>query len=62
MWRADRLYSVNRSLACVLLGLLACTMAGRAQRIVTSQYDNARTGVNPRETTLTRNSLESSSP
>jgi hypothetical protein len=53
MWRADRLYSVNRSLACVLLGLLACTMAGRAQRIVTSQYDNARTGVNPRETTLT---------
>jgi hypothetical protein len=39
--------------------MLSGTMAGRAQRILTAQYDNARTGVNPGETTLTPHNVNS---
>ena len=53
MWRGSRLGRMNGGLGCVLLAALAGTMAARAQRIITSQYDNARTGANLGETTLT---------
>jgi hypothetical protein len=53
MWRGSRLGRMDGGLWCVLLGALACTMVARAQRIITSQYDNARTGANLGETALT---------
>jgi hypothetical protein len=37
----------------VLLGVLALAALARAQRVITSQYDNARTGANLNETKLT---------
>jgi hypothetical protein len=39
--------------AVVLLTLLALAALARAQRVITSQYDNARTGANLNETKLT---------
>ncbi len=53
MWRGSRLGRMNGGLGCVLVAALAGTMAARAQRIITSQYDNARSGANLGETTLT---------
>src|SRR3984957_1614007 len=42
-----------RSRAVVLLAILALTGLAGAQRVITSQYDNARTGANLNETKLT---------
>jgi hypothetical protein len=53
MSRGNRLYKMKGGLWWVLLGVLACAIPSRAQRIITSQYDNARTGANLGETTLT---------
>jgi hypothetical protein len=39
--------------AVVLLVVLALGALARAQRVITSQYDNARTGANLNETNLT---------
>ena len=39
--------------AVVLLVVLALATLARAQRVITSQYDNARTGANLNETKLT---------
>jgi hypothetical protein len=39
--------------------VLACGLPIRAQRIITSQYDNARTGANPGETTLSPRNVNS---
>src|SRR5271170_6586619 len=40
-------------LSLILFGVLLCATAATPQRIITSQYDNARTGANLSETTLT---------
>jgi hypothetical protein len=42
-----------RDRVVVLLSALALASLARAQRVITSQYDNARTGANPNETKLT---------
>ena len=39
--------------AAALLAVLALASLGDAQRVITSQYDNARTGANLNETKLT---------
>ena len=51
--RRSRFYMMNGGLRCLLFGILVCGVQSGAQRIITSQYDNARTGANLGETTLT---------
>jgi hypothetical protein len=53
MGRGSRVCKRNRRPWCVLLGVMACGLWSHAQRIITSQYDNARTGANLGETVLT---------
>ena len=57
----------RRNWICYRAVVLALATLARAQRVITSQYDNARTGANLNETSLTpRNvnvsTLERSSP
>src|SRR5271170_4236659 len=49
----SRLKMMTGSPRLVLFAMLAATVASGAQRVITSQYNNARTGANTGETILT---------
>ena len=53
MRRCNQFCAMKGPLLCALWIVLDCALPSRGQRAITSQYDNARTGANLGETTLT---------
>jgi hypothetical protein len=51
--RVKAIHKTSRGLGPFLFAVLVCAVPAGAQRVITSQYDNSRTGANTGETVLT---------